>query len=176
MRANTVNAGWPSTDDAKHWDAWEANVIIDGPTGEDVVHFGYDMACNGNTNKQTDSRADLIVGAPRGRSCDFTPDSLEENRGFAYLFRVTGTFDPGEDGDHATWAAVANSAAYFRIQCNQSLYGKYAPQLGRSIVFIGDANVVANYNDDFIIGAPGWDHNTYPDSADDRGCIYMIPF
>ncbi|MCL4198995.1 MAG: hypothetical protein KJZ69_16015, partial [Phycisphaerales bacterium] len=45
MRANTVNAGWPSTDDAKHWDAWEANVIIDGPTGEDVVHFGYAMAC-----------------------------------------------------------------------------------------------------------------------------------
>ncbi|MCL4197154.1 MAG: integrin alpha [Phycisphaerales bacterium] len=170
------SSGWPSTDDAKHWDAWEANVIIDGPTGEDVVHFGYAMACNGNTNKQTDSRADLIVGAPRGKNpCSFNPPSLDENRGFAYLFRVTGTVAPGEDGDHLPpWAAVTDSAAYYQIKCDTA-YRKYSPQFGRAIAFIGDANVVANYNDDFEIGCPGWDTTTYPE-IDDRGGIYMIPF
>ncbi len=87
---------------------------------------------------------------------------------------MTGTVDPGEDGDHLTWAAVANSAAYYRIDCGAT-YNKSAPLLGRSIVFMGDANVAANYNDDFVIGCPGWDTTTYPD-IDDRGCIYMIPF
>jgi len=176
MERDARMSGRPGMYDAKHWDAWEANIIIDGPTNDSTVHFGFAMACNGNTNKQTDSRADLIVGAPRGVNlCSFSPSTLNENRGFAYLFRVTGTFAPGEEGDHATWAAVANSAAHYRIICDED-FRKYNPQLGRSIVFIGDANVVANDNDDFIIGCPGWDHNTYPASADDRGCIYMIPF
>jgi len=169
------SSGWPSTQN-KHWEAANANIIIDGPTDDSTVHFGFAMACNGNTNKQTDSRADLIVGAPRADSpCEYTPSHLNANRGFAYLFRVTGTFDPGEEGDHATWAAVANSAAYYRIHCDAA-YRKYAPQLGRSIAFIGDADGAANNNDEFVIGCPGWDHNTYPDPADDRGCIYMIPF
>jgi len=166
--------GWPSSND-KVWPASSANIIIDGPTNDSTVHFGYAMACDGNTNKETDSRADLIVGAPRGKSCDFAQDPLEENRGFAYLFRYTTTpsMTHGMNGGHEIRAANTDKVAYYQILCHND-YRKYAPQLGRSAVFIGDADGATGNNDEFVIGCPGWDTTTYPSSADDRGGVYMI--
>ncbi|GEM_PF-2194634 len=168
------SGGWPSTFDDKHWDAAEANIIIDGPTADqEDVWFGYEMACDGNTNKQTDSRADILIGAPLADSCTYSPSSLENGRGFAFLFRYSGSMSPGEDGGHIGWSAVSDCAEYYRIHCDPD-YRKYSPQLGRSVAFIGDANVAANGNDDFVIGSPGWDYNTYPSDPDDRGCVYVI--
>ena len=169
--------GWPSNFDDKHWDGAEANIIIDGPTNDNNVWFGFALASDGNTNNGTgqgqDSRADLLVGAPRGNSCTYIPATLENDRGFAYLFRYTGSMDPGENGGHLTWAAIADSAAYYRIICNDA-HRKYAPQLGRAIAFIGDADGDTENDDEFVIGCPGWDTTTYPDAADDRGGVYMI--
>lgn len=63
------SSGWPSSTD-KIWAASSANIIIDGPTGDNVVAFSYAMACDGNTNKGSgqgeDDRADLIVGCTGG--------------------------------------------------------------------------------------------------------------
>ena len=164
--------GWPSSND-KVWAASSANIIIDGPDNDDDVYFGYAMACNGNTDKETDSRADLIVGAPRGKSpCGYSPSSLDENRGYAYLYRYTGSMSVGKNGGHLTWEAVADSTAYYRITCGLG-YDKSAPQLGRSICFLGDADGDTNSNDEFVVGCPGWDTTTYP-VVDDRGGVYMI--
>jgi len=174
MERDARMSGRPGMYDAKHWDAWEANIIIDGPTNDSTVHFGFAMACNGNTNKETDSRADLIVGAPRADSpCGYSPSHLNANRGFAYLFRYTGSMNVGENGGHLTWAANSDNVAYYRIDCDPA-YRKYTPQLGRSIAFIGDADDDANSNDEFVVGCPGWDTTTYPTDPDDRGAIYMI--
>ncbi len=167
------SAGWPSGDPYV-WEAANANIIIDGPTGDNYVHFGYAMACNGNTNKGTgegrDSRADLIVGAPRGNNCDYTPDTREDDRGFAYLYRFSDDLSPGENGDHKLWEAIADSAAYYRIHCD---YQRLSPWLGRSISFIGDLNDDADEDDEILIGCPGWDTVTPPDE-DDRGGVYLI--
>ncbi len=166
------SSGWPGVND-KVWSAEDANIIIDGPTNDNIVQFGFAMACDGNTDKQTSSRADLIVGAPRGKSpCGYSPSTLDENRGFAYLYRYTGSMSVGKNGGHITWAAIADSSAYYRIDCGAT-YNKSAPELGRSIAFIGDADGATNSNDEFIIGSPGWDYATYP-TKDDRGGIYMI--
>lgn len=75
---------------------------------------------------------------------------------------------PGKNGDHETWGAIAYSAAYYRIHCDEA-YKKPLPQLGRSIVYLRDGT----NDDDFIVGCPGWDTTTYPD-VNDLGGIYMI--
>ncbi len=167
------SSGWPSAND-KVWSASLANIIIDGPTGDNTVAFGYAMACNGNTDK-TDSCADLIVGAPGGKSCVGSINaSLVENRGFAYLYEVSGSTTPGPDGSHWSWAAVGDSAGYYRLECHND-YAKKNPSLGRSIVFLHD---IGGNNDDFIIGCPGWDTTDVPGGADpdDRGGVYFRDF
>ncbi|MCL4198491.1 MAG: integrin alpha [Phycisphaerales bacterium] len=172
------SAGWPS-EGGKVWEAANANIKIDGPTNDNYVLFGYALACNGNTNKGTgegrDSRADLIVGAPRGKSCTNIDISLREDRGFAYLFRYTGSMSVGESGGHETWAAIANSAAYYRIECEND-YAKASPWLGRSLTFIGDLDNDADDDDEILIGCPGWDTTDVANGADpdDRGGVYMI--
>lgn len=167
------SSGWPSSN-AKIWPASSANIIIDGPTNDDIVGFGYAMACDGNTNKAGDSRADLIVGAPGGKSCTNIDVALRENRGFAYLYEVSGSVSPGPNGDHLSWAAIANSAAYYQLQCHND-YAKKNPSLGRSIVFLHDGS---SNDDDFIIGCPGWDTTNVPGGAapDDLGGIYFRDF
>ncbi len=170
------SSGWPSAND-KVWSASLANIIIDGPTGDNIVAFGYAMACNGNTDKGTgqgkDDQEDLIIGAPCGKSpCGYSPSTLDENRGFAYLYRVSNSISVGPSGDHLSWEAVGDSSEYYRIVCGLS-YKKSAPQLGRSICFIGNADEDGEGNDEFAIGSPGWDEATYP-NVDDRGGIYMI--
>ena len=171
FRMPDYSGGWPSSND-KVWAASSANIIIDGPTGDSIVNFGFAMGCNGNTDQETSSRADLIVGAPRGKSpCGYSPPSLDENRGYAYLYRYTGSMSVGKNGGHLLWEAVDDAAEYYRIDCLSTL-NKSAPQFGRSIAFIGDADGDTNSNDEFVIGCPGWDEATYPD-IDDRGGFYM---
>lgn len=169
------SGGWPTGSD-KIWEAKDANIKIDGPTNDAYVLFGYAMACNGNTNKQTDSRADLMIGAPRANNCTYQPLALRNDRGFAYLFRYTGSMSVGPNGGHETWAASAAVASY-HIDCHDN-YRKQNPWFGRSIAFIGDLEDESPYNDEILIGCPGWDTTTYPftppDLPDDRGGVYMI--
>ncbi len=169
------SAGWPSGDPYV-WEAANANIIIDGPTGDDYVLFGYAMACNGNTNKGTDSRADFLIGAPRGNSCAYTPPQLRNDRGFAYLFRYSGSMAVGENGGHETWTA-SSAFRYYQILCDENPYDNEAPYLGRSVIFIGDINNDQDYNDEIMFGAPGWDTTNYGNgSANDLGGVYVIPF
>ncbi len=169
------SAGWPS-EGGKVWEAENANIKIDGPTNDEFVLFGYALACNGNTNKGTDSRADFLIGAPRGNSCAYTPPQLRNDRGFAYLFRYSGSMAVGENGGHETWTA-SSAFRYYQILCDENLYDNEAPYLGRSVIFIGDINNDQDYNDEIMFGAPGWDTTNYGNgSANDLGGVYVIPF
>ena len=166
------SSSWPSSND-KVWSADDANVIIDGPTGDNQVYFGYAMACDGNTNKSADSRSDLIVGAPAGKSCGglIDPDYVE-NRGFAYVYEFSASISPGPNGDHLPWAAVANSTNYYRLFCHND-YAKQNPWLGQSVAYLHDDS---SHNDDFFIGCPGWDHADVVNNEDpdDFGGVYLI--
>jgi len=167
------SGGWPGNSDDKHWDGSEANIIIDGPSdATGPVHFGRSLACNGNMNKGTNARADLLVGAPRKNSCPGYPSSIRDDRGAVYLFQYAGSLGVGENGGH-TSINYSNNAYWFEISCTSG-YEKYSPLLGNDVLFVGDAdNDSPNHNDDFVIGCRGWDTTVYDDPADDWGAIYL---
>ena len=169
----SYSAAWP-TGEGKVWEAANANIIIDGPTGDGLVNFGYAMACDGNTDKGDNSRADLLSGAPRADSCDYNPSQLNIDRGLVFLFRYSGNMAVGESGGHDTWPA-SSAFAYYQILCDADLYDNEAPYLGRSVMFIGDINNDLDHDDEIMFGAPGWDTTNYGNgSADDRGGVYVI--
>lgn len=169
--------GWPDEED-KHWLASAANVKIDGRQNDNYVLFGYALACNGNTNlgsgEGEDARDDLLVGAPRGNSCDYVNNVLEKDRGYAYLFRFSSGITVGPDGDHLTWDCENACAEYFRLDCGNA-YAKMNPHLGEAIAFVGNVDGDLNGNDDIMIGCPGWDESDVfnNEDEDNRGGVYV---